>query len=73
MPPVHHGSLGGNNRARGNSLEVSVGQKKRNGDHWDVTYTKKPNDHNINVKAGGRKPNGDHWSVDYTHDMGGKH
>ena len=77
MRPVHRGSLGGNaggNRpVRGNSLEVNVGQKKRNGDHWNVTYTKNPNDHNINVKAGGQKPNGDHWSVDYTHDMGGKH
>ena len=77
MQPVNRGSLGGNSggnqRARGNSLVVSVGQKKRNGDHWDVKYTKNPNDHNINVKAGGQKPNGDHWSVDYTHDMGGKH
>lgn len=77
MQPVHPGSLGrnsgGNKPNRGNSLEVNVGQKKRNGDHWNVKYTNNPNDHNINVQAGGQKPNGDHWSVDYTHDMGGKH
>lgn len=77
MQPVHRGSLGGNagrnKPARGNRLEVSFGQKKRNGDHWNVKYTKNPDDHNVNVKAGGQKPNGDHWSVDYTHDMRGKH
>ena len=77
MEPVNRGSLGGNSGgnqgARGNSFEVSVGQKKRNGDHWAVKYTKNPNDHNMNVKAGGQKPNGDHWRVDYTNDMGGKH
>ena len=67
------GSSGENKRVRGSSLEVSVGQKKRNGEYWDVTYTKNPDDHNINVQAGRQKPNGDYWSVDYTHDMRGKH
>ena len=77
MLPVHRGSLGANsagrNPARGNSLEVNVGQKKRNGDHWDVKYKNNPDEHSINVNAGGEKSNGDHWSVNYTHDMGGQH
>ena len=78
MRPVNRGgslgeNSGGKKRVRGNSLEVSVGQKKRNGDYWDVKYTNNPEDHNFNVQAGRQKPNGDYWSVDYTHDMRGKH
>jgi len=74
MGPINPGSMGrnagGNRPVRGNSLEVNVGRFRRNGDHWNVKYSKTPNDHSINVLVGGQKPNGDHWSIDYTHDMG---
>lgn len=59
----------GNNRPRGHSFEVNVGQQKRDGSHWNVKYTNNRDEHSINVNAGQQKPNGGHWNVDYTHDM----
>ncbi|KAM7442541.1 hypothetical protein ABFA07_008566 [Porites harrisoni] len=70
--PIHSGSGGianGNNRPRGHSFEVNVGQQKRDGSHWNVKYTNNRDEHSINVNAGQQKPNGGHWNVDYTHDM----
>lgn len=71
--PIHRGSGGisgnGNNPPRGNRLEVNVGQKKRDGGHWNVKYTNNRDEHNVNVEAGQKKPNGDFWNVDYTLDL----
>lgn len=70
--PIHRGSGGiasGNNRPRGHSFEVNVGQQKRDGSHWKVNYKNNRDERNVNVEVGQEKPNGDHWDVRYTHDM----
>lgn len=72
MGRVSGGNSVGRKPARGKSFEVNVGQKKRNGDHWNVKYKNNPDEHSINVEAGGEKSNGNHWSVNYTHDIGRK-
>lgn len=69
---MHGGSGGianGNNRHSGHSVKVNIGQKKRDGSHWNVNYNNNQDEHNVKVNAGKRKPNGDHWDVDYTIDL----
>lgn len=54
------GNVGRNKFVRGNCFEVSFGQKKCNGDYWNVKYIKNLDDYNVNVKVGGQKFNGDY-------------
>ena len=70
MRPMHRSSGGngvGNNRIRGFTFSVEVGQRRQNGGHWNLRYTKKPNENIVSVRAGQRRPNGDHWLLDFTH------